>query len=76
MMIEKTNINWIPATGEFLHHGWLDLGKGDIWIITDIHSWDDYGATLDTFFIEKDGERKEVYSQDEGETFTLELQGA
>ncbi len=73
MIATKENVKWIPSTGEFLHHGWLDLGEGDLWIITDIHSWDDFGATLDTFFIEKDGERKEIYSQDEGETFTFDI---
>jgi hypothetical protein len=74
MIATKENATWIPSTGEFLHHGWLDLNSnGDIWIILDIHSFDDLGATLDTFTIEKDGEIKEIYSYDEGETFTLDI---
>ena len=70
--MKEENATWIPSTGEFLHHGWLDI-DGDIWIITNIHSFDDFGATLDTFTIEKDGEVKEIYSYDEGETFTLDI---
>ena len=74
MIMTEKKATWIPATGEFLNHGWLDLGgKDNIWIITDIHSFDDLGTTLDTFFIERDGERKEIYSHDEGETFTFDI---
>ena len=45
----------------------------DIWIITKIHSYADYGASIDTFTIERDGEIKEIYSYDEGETFTYDV---
>jgi len=72
MIATKENVTWIPSTGEFLHHGWLDIA-GDIFIIVDIHSFDDFGTTLDTFTIEKDGKRSEIYSYDEGETFTLDI---
>lgn len=71
MIIENERATWIPPTGEFNHHGWLRIGK-DIWIITNIHSFDDFGATMDTFTIELDGEIKEIYSYDEGETFTFD----
>ena len=41
--------------------------------ITYHHSFDDYGATIDTFTVMNyAGEEKEVYSFDECETFTLE----
>jgi hypothetical protein len=72
MIMKEEKATWIPATGEFLNHGWLDFGKGDIWIVTDIHSYDDYGVSLDTFRLEKDGEKKEIYSYDEGFTFTFD----
>jgi len=75
MIMKEENATWIPSTGEFLHHGWLDLNsKGDIWIITKIHHYDDYGVELETFTIEKDGEIKEIYSYDEGETFTFDIE--
>lgn len=74
MIIKEEKATWIPATGEFLNHGWLDLGgKDNIWIIMDIHSYDDYGVTIDTFHIEKNGERKDIYSYDEGLTFTYDV---
>tara|TARA_Y100000310_G_scaffold298862_1_gene333194 strand:- start:409 stop:645 length:237 start_codon:yes stop_codon:yes gene_type:complete len=66
-----TFARWIPSTGEFNHHGWLHIGE-DFWIITNIHSFDDLGATMDTFTIELDGETMEIYSYDEGETFTTD----
>ena len=71
MTIKTEKASWIPPTGEFNHDGWLDL-NGKIWIITDIHSYADYGATMDTFTIERDDEVKEIYSYDEGETFTFD----
>ena len=75
MIMKQENATWIPSTGEFLHHGWLDLNSnGDIWIITNIHHYADYGATMETFTIERDGEIKEIYSCDEGETFTFDIE--
>ncbi|MAF42599.1 MAG: hypothetical protein CMI54_00325 [Parcubacteria group bacterium] len=39
------------------------------------HTWDDFGQTLDTVLVRGlDGEEREIYSQDEGDTFTLELE--
>ena len=55
-------------------HGWLDIpseGLG-LWMITNWHSFDDFGATIDTLTVQRLGVTKEVYSFDEGETFTLE----
>ena len=55
-------------------HGWLDIpseGLG-LWRITNWHSFDDFGATIDTLTVQRLGVTKEVYSFDEGETFTLE----
>ena len=74
MIMKKEKATWLPPTGEFLNHGWLAFGKDDIWIITNIHSYDDFGATIDTFTIEKDGKTKEIYSLDEGETFTFDIE--
>ena len=38
-------------------------------------SFDDLVQTIETLTIEKDEETKEIYSFDEGETFTFELHG-
>jgi len=67
MMIEKANIAFIPPFRQG-DHGWLDI-DGEILLITNIHSFDDFGQSLDTLTLE-DGQ--EVYSYDEGETFTLD----
>jgi len=64
MMIEKTKITFVPPMRQD-DHGWLDI-DGEILLITKIHSFDDFGQTLDTLTLE-DGQ--EVYSHDEGETF-------
>ncbi len=50
-------------------HGWLNI-DGDTLLITSIHSFDDFGQSLDTLTLE-DGQ--EVYTFDEGETFTLDI---
>ena len=41
-------------------------------MITDWHSFDDIGNTIETLTVQRLGVTKEVYSFDEGETFTLE----
>ena len=64
MMIEKTNITFVPPMRQD-DHGWLNI-DGDTLLITKIHSFDDFGQSLDTLTLE-DGQ--EVYSHDEGETF-------
>ena len=65
MMIEKTNITYIPSFGNVADYGWLEI-DGECVRVVDIHSWDDFGHTQDTFILE-DG--REYISQDEGETF-------
>ena len=60
-------------------HGWIDI-SGKIWQIINWHSFSDFGQTLETLTIERGNqvdaskrERKEIYSQDEGETFTFDI---
>ena len=73
MIIKEEKATWIPPYSH-LGHGWLDLGGSDnIWTITNVHHYDDYGVTLETFTIEKGGKTKEIYSYDEGETFTYDV---
>ena len=74
--MKKEKARWIPPLKAAQeagtnYHGWLDL-DGEIWKITKIYSFHDYGATMETFTIKKDGETKEIYSLDEGETFTFD----
>ena len=64
MMIEKTNITFIPPFRQG-DHGWLDI-DGEILLITDIHSFDDFGVEQDTLTLE-DG--SEYITQDGGNTF-------
>ena len=53
--------------------GWLQIDT-KIWCIRDWHSFDDFGSTMETLTIERGGETKEIFSLDEGETFTFDLQ--
>ena len=84
-MNNTTDIRLIPITknsfaGKALNtddalteHGWLDIpseGLG-LWRITDWHTFDDFGATLDTLTVQRLGETLEVFSQDEGQTFFI-----
>ena len=64
MMIEKTNITYIPSFGNIADYGWLEI-DGECVRVVDIHSFDDCGQTQDPFIVE-DG--KEYISQDECET--------
>jgi len=82
--MKNEKATWIPAIDEPVEnvtkYGWLSIteNEGDfretqkIWEITKWHSFDDFGATMETLTIEKDGETKEIYSYDEGETFTFD----
>ena len=57
-------------------HGWIIIGTGSqstTWDIINWHSFDDIGNTIETLTIQSGKEQKEIYSTDEGETFTLEL---
>ena len=59
--------------------GWIQI-DGKIWQIREWHSFDDFGATCETLTIERGNattqtyKTKEIYSHDEGETFTFELE--
>ena len=66
-MKTKQSITFIPPI-DHAEDGWLNI-DGDILRITNIHHFDDFGHTLETFTLE-DGQ--EVYSYDEG-AFTAEL---
>ncbi len=68
MIIKKENVTFVPPIRQN-ENGWLNI-NGEIIRITNIHHFDDFGQTLDTFTLE-DGQ--EVYSLDEGETFTFDL---
>ena len=85
-MITQTNeITWIPPVNDGTSkpaHGWLNI-DGKIWQITDWHSFDDLGSTIETLTIERGNhvkgapvyrEQKEIYSFDEGETFTFDIE--
>ena len=77
--IEKAR--WTPPLKALQHsgvnkHGWIILGTGrdsTTWDIVKWHSFDHRGATLETLVIENNGKIKEIYSFDEGETFTFDL---
>lgn len=76
MIIKEENATWIPAVDEPLGEGgnlgWIDL-NGELWEITKYHCFDDFGTSLDTFTIALGTEVKEIYSYDEGETFTFDV---
>jgi len=67
------NISWIPPLRDD-ETGWIKI-DGVVWEITNWHTFDDFGQTLDTLTIinRMTGEQKEVFSQDEGETFMLDI---
>ena len=72
MIIKTEKATWIPQLPNTPDLGWISLDD-ETWTITKIYHFDDYGCSLDTFTIEKDGETKEIYSYDEGETFTFDV---
>ena len=66
----KDNITFIPPLRND-QHGWLNINS-IIWNIDSIHSFDDFGASLDTLTVSHETlGTTEVYSHDECETFTL-----
>ena len=77
MIIKIENAEWMPSIDEPLEsvnqYGWLELDD-EIWNISSWHSYDDLGATIETLTIEKDGEEKQIYSYDEGESFTFSVE--
>jgi hypothetical protein len=58
-------------------HGWIILNPvgwpSTTWEIINWHSFDDLGNTIETLTIQSGEAQKEIYSFDEGETFTLEV---
>ena len=76
MIIKKENATWNPQLPNSPELGWIRLGttqgQWTTWTITSICHFDDMGASMDTFTIELNGETKEIYSYDEGETFTFD----
>ena len=68
MISKKENITLLPPFRQH-EYGWLNI-NGEIIRITNIHHFDDFGQTVDTLTLEGG---QEVYSQDEGETFTFDL---
>ena len=71
MIMKKENATWIPQLPDTPDLGWLRLNN-ETWTITKLYHYDDFAASMDTFSIEKDGEAKEIYSYDDGETFTFD----
>lgn len=77
MTIKKERVSWLPQLPNTPDLGWLafpdfSCSCHGVWKITNIHHYADFGATMETFTIEKDGETKEIYSYDEGESFTFD----
>ncbi len=79
MIMTNENATWLPAIDEPWgdldgnhDHGWLEL-DGEMGEITNVHNFDDHGCTRDTLTIERDGTKKEIYSSDEGDTFTFDI---
>ena len=65
IMKQKENITFIPPI-DSKQHGWLHIG-GEIHVITNIHSFDDFGVEQDTLTLD-DG--RELVTMDGGETFS------
>ena len=65
MITKKQNdITFIPPMRQD-DHGWLNV-DGDILLITNIHSFDDFGVEQDTLTLENG---REYVTQDYGDTF-------
>ena len=83
MIVKTEKATWIPPVEDGTSkptHGWLHI-DGKIWQITNWHSFADFGATLETLTIQRGNqvelskrETKEIYSYDEGETFTFDIE--
>ena len=79
MIIKEEKATWLPHWNN-KDHGWLAI-NGKIWQIIHWHSFSDFGQTLETLTIERGNqvdtskrERKEIYSYNEGETFTYDCE--
>jgi len=83
MIVKTEKATWLPPVKDGTSkpaHGWLSI-DGKIWQITNWHSFADFGATLETLTIQRGNqvelskrETKEIYSYDEGETFTFDIE--
>jgi|TARA_Y100000310_G_scaffold106644_1_gene105131 hypothetical protein len=73
MLVKKERVKWLPQLPDTDELGWLAFDDSTIWKIMKIHNFDDLGCTLDTFTIMNGAEVKEIYSYDEGETFTYDV---
>ena len=68
-MIMKMENAKLDDDGKFL------ILDGILWSVLKHHPIDDFGYTLDTFTIMNyAGDVKEIYSYDEGETFTFDIE--
>jgi len=68
-MIMKEENAKLDDDGKFL------ILDGILWSVIKHHSFDDFGGTLDTYTIMNyAGDVKEIYSFDEGETFTFDIE--
>ena len=68
-MVIKYEKAEMDETGKFI------TLNGILWAITKTYHYDDYGVSMDTFTIMNfDGEQKDIYSYDEGETFTFDAE--
>ena len=69
----KEDIRYMPGLRNE-DHGWLII-KGENWLITNWHHFDDYGQTIETVTVKHpcNREEREVYSLDEGLTWHAEL---
>lgn len=68
-MIMKMENAKLDDDGKFL------ILDGILWSVLKHHPFDDFGYTLDTFTIMNyAGDVKEIYSYDEGETFTFDIE--
>ena len=80
MVIKTEEARWLPPLEALQRsganqHGWIILGTGrdsTTWEIINIHHYSDYGVMLETFTIQSGKEQKDIYSYDEGETFTFD----
>lgn len=49
-------------------------GKDHVLTVVDWHSFNDFGQSLETVTVRKDEIKFEIYSQDEGDTFTFDIE--
>lgn len=67
----KENIRWMPPLRSY-ENGWLII-EDEQWLITNWHHFDDFGQTIETVTAKKNDTEVEVYSLDEGMSWTDEL---